>query len=39
MQSGLVERFNDRLRGKCLNATLFAPLANARLMLAAWRHV
>jgi len=39
MHSGLVERFNDRLRGECLNATLFASLAHARLMLAAWRHV
>jgi putative transposase len=38
MQNGLVERFNDRLRGECLNTTLFASLAHARLMLAAWRH-
>lgn len=37
-QNGFVESFNGRLRDECLNEHLFASLAHARSVLAAWRH-
>ncbi len=37
MRNGFVESFNGRLRDECLNETLFASLAHARAVLAAWR--
>jgi putative transposase len=37
-QSGFIESFNARLRDECLNETIFTSLAQARSVLAAWRH-
>lgn len=37
-QNASVESFNGCLRDECLNETLFASLAHARTVLAAWRH-
>ena len=37
-QNAFVESFNGRLRDECLNETLFTSLAQARAVLAAWRH-
>ena len=36
MQTGFVKRFNGRMRGECLNETMFRNLAHARIMIAAW---
>ena len=36
-QNAFVESFNGRLRDECLNETLFTSLAQARVVLAAWR--
>jgi putative transposase len=38
MQNGVVESFNARLQNECLNETVFTSLAQARLVLDAWRH-
>jgi putative transposase len=37
-QNGIIESFNARLRDECLNETIFTSLAQARSVLAAWRH-
>ena len=37
-QNGFIESFNARLRDECLNETIFTSLAQARSVLAAWRH-
>ena len=37
-QNGFIESFNARLRDECLNETIFNSLAQARSVLAAWRH-
>ncbi len=37
-QNAFVESFIGRLRDECLNETLFSSLAQARSVLAAWRH-
>ena len=37
-QNAFIESFNGRLRDECLNETLFATLAQARIVLAEWRH-
>lgn len=37
MQNGYVESFNGRLRDECLNATVFATLADAKAKIEAWR--
>jgi putative transposase len=37
-QNGFIESFNARLRDECLNETIFTSLAQARAVLAAWRH-
>nr|WP_188966656.1 IS3 family transposase [Neoroseomonas lacus] len=37
-QNAFVESFNGRLRDECLNETLFTSMAQARAVLAAWRH-
>jgi putative transposase len=37
-QNGLIESFNARLRDECLNETIFTSPAQARSVLAAWRH-
>lgn len=37
-QNAFVESFNGRLGDACLNETLFTSLAQARALLAAWRH-
>jgi putative transposase len=36
-QNGLVESFNGRLRGECLNEEVFASLAEARAVIERWR--
>lgn len=37
-QNAFVESFNGRLWDECLNETLFTSMAQARAVLAAWRH-
>ena len=37
-QNGFIESFNARLSDECLNETIFTSLAQARAVLAAWRH-
>ena len=37
-QNAFIESFNGRLRDELLNETLFATLAQARVVLAEWRH-
>jgi putative transposase len=37
MQNGHVESFNGRLRDKCLNASWFRNLADARTKISNWR--
>jgi putative transposase len=37
MQTGLMEIFNDRVRDKCVSAHAFASLAEARVLIEAWR--
>ena len=37
-QNAFVESFNGRLRDELLNETVFSSLAEARIMLAAWKH-
>ncbi len=37
-QNGFIESFNARLPDECLNETIFTSLAQARSVLAAWRH-
>ncbi|MFD2780324.1 IS3 family transposase [Novosphingobium pokkalii] len=37
-QNGFIESFNARLRDECLNETIFTSLAQARSVLAVWRH-
>ena len=36
-QNAFIESFNGRLRDECLNETLFATLAQVRVVLAEWR--
>lgn len=37
-QNAFIESFNGKLRDEFLNETVFSSLAEARLMLAAWKH-
>ena len=37
MQNAFIESFNGRLRDELLNETLFASLAQARVVLRCWR--
>ena len=37
-QNAFIESFNGKLRDEFLNETVFSSLAEARIMLAAWRH-
>ena len=37
-ENGFIESFNGRLRDECLNVELFASMADAARVLAAWRH-
>ena len=37
-QNAFVESFNGKLRDELLNETVFSSLAEARIMLATWRH-
>jgi putative transposase len=37
-QNAFIESFNGKLRDELLNETVFSSLAEARIMLAAWRH-
>lgn len=37
MRNGLVEGFNGRFRGECMNETLFSSLGQARAAIASWK--
>jgi putative transposase len=37
-QNAFIESFNGKLRDELLNETVFSSLAEARIMLAAWKH-
>lgn len=37
-QNAFIESFNGKLRDELLNETVFSTLAEACIMLAAWRH-
>lgn len=37
-ENGYIESFHDKLRNECLNREVFGSLAEARVVIEAWRH-